>query len=65
MAQPALAGRRAVIDAIELDAMGTIRLALVVEDRLEPDRIRLRRTGHRFFYRLDEVEAPRPRGHQP
>jgi hypothetical protein len=54
----ALAGRRAVIEAIEQDAEGGIHLALVVEDDPGRDLGMLRQPGHRFFYGLNEVELP-------
>jgi hydrogenase maturation protease len=56
----ALAGRRAVIEAIEQDAEGGIHLALVVEDDPGRDLGMLRQPGHRFFYGIDEVELPDP-----
>ena len=48
----ALAGRTAIIESIESDVEGKIRLALVLEDNpgLEPP------PGHRFFYTTEEVE---------
>ncbi len=52
----ALAGRRAVIEAVEEDAEGKVHLALVVEDDPGRDLGLSRQTGHRFFYGLDEVE---------
>jgi hypothetical protein len=52
----ALAGRIAVIEAIEEDAEGHVHFALVLEDDPGKDLGMLRQPGHRFFYRLDEVE---------
>jgi hypothetical protein len=53
----ALAGRIAIIEAIEQDAEGRIHLALVLEDDPGKDLGFMRQPGHRFFYTLDEVEA--------
>jgi hydrogenase maturation protease len=52
----ALAGRSAVVEAIEQDLEGDIQLAVVLED--DPGRAlgESRQIGHRFFFRLDEVE---------
>jgi hypothetical protein len=52
----ALAGRIAMIEAIEQDAEGRIHLALVLEDDPGKDLGFMRQPGHRFFYALDEVE---------
>jgi len=52
----ALAGRTAVIEAVEQDAEQRIHLALVLEDDPGKDLGMLRQTGHRFFYGLEEVE---------
>ncbi len=52
----ALAGRTAVIEAIEQDAEERIHFALVLEDDPGKDLGLLRQPGHRFFYGLDEVE---------
>lgn len=64
-----LAGRTAVIEAIEEDLEGTITLAVVVDDDPGRDLGLARQPGHRFFYSPDEVEVlevapqsgPRPR----
>jgi hypothetical protein len=52
----ALAGRIAMVEAIEQDAEGRIHLALVLEDDPGKDLGFRRQPGHRFFYALDEVE---------
>jgi hydrogenase maturation protease len=52
----ALAGRTAVIEAVEQDAEKKIHLALVLEEDPGKDLGWLRQPGHRFFYGLDEVE---------
>lgn len=51
-----LAGKTAVIEAIEQDYEGTIHLALVFDDDPGRDLGLLRQPGHRFFYAPDEVE---------
>ena len=52
----ALAGRSAVIEGIDQDLDGTVKLAVVVEDDPGRDLGRWRQPGHRFFFDLDEVE---------
>ncbi len=52
----ALAGKTAVIEAIECDAEDQIQLALVLEDDPGKDLGMMRQPGHRFFYGVDEVE---------
>ncbi len=51
----ALAGRTAVIEAIEQDMEGEIRLAVVVEDDPGRDLGYFRQPGHRFFFSPAEV----------
>jgi hydrogenase maturation protease len=51
-----LAGKRAIIEAVEQDAEGQIHLALVLEEDPGSDLGFARQSGHRFFYRADEVE---------
>ncbi len=59
-----LAGRTAVVEAIEEDLEGKVTLAVVVEDDPGRDLGLARQPGHRFFYSPDEVEvlkeAPQP-----
>jgi hydrogenase maturation protease len=52
----ALAGRSAVVEGIDQDLDGEVQLAVVLED--DPGRAlgESRQIGHRFFFRLDEVE---------
>jgi hydrogenase maturation protease len=52
----ALAGRAAVVEGIDQDLDGEVQLAVVLED--DPGRAlgESRQIGHRFFFRLDEVE---------
>lgn len=52
----ALAGKTALIEAVEQDAEARVHLALVVQDDPGKDLGLLRQPGHRFFYGLDEVE---------
>jgi hypothetical protein len=52
----ALAGRVAVIEAIEEDYEGKVHLAVVVDDDPGRDLGMLRQPGHRFFFSLEEVE---------
>jgi hydrogenase maturation protease len=61
----ALAGRTAVVHAIEADMEDVIQLAVTVEDDPGRDLGEERRIGHRFFFSLEEVEpldagAPAP-----
>ena len=51
-----LAGRTAVIEAIEEDYDGHTHLAVVVDDDPGRDFGMLRQPGHRFFFSVDEVE---------
>jgi hypothetical protein len=55
----ALAGKTAVIEALEQDAEGRVHLALVLQDDPGKDLGLLRQPGHRFFYGLDEIEPLR------
>ncbi|MGH9898054.1 MAG: hypothetical protein ACRD63_09295 [Pyrinomonadaceae bacterium] len=52
----ALAGRIAVIEAIEQDYEGSVHLAVVLDDDPGRDLGMLRQPGHRFFFSPDEVE---------
>jgi hypothetical protein len=51
-----LAGKTAIIEALEQDAEDKIHLALVLEDDPGRDLGFARQSGHRFFYGADEVE---------
>jgi hydrogenase maturation protease len=53
----ALAGRAAVIEAVEQDAEGRVHFAVVIEDDPGRDLGMLRQPGHRFFFGVDEVEV--------
>jgi hypothetical protein len=52
----ALAGKVAVVEAIEQDYEGKVHLAVVVEDDPGRDMGMLRQPGHRFFFSPEEVE---------
>jgi hydrogenase maturation protease len=52
----ALAGRTAVIEGIDQDLEGNVRLAVVVEDDPGRDLGERRQPGHRFFFEVGEVE---------
>jgi hypothetical protein len=52
----ALEGKIAVIEAVEEDLDGNMHFALVLEDDPGRDIGMMRHIGHRFFYRVDEVE---------
>ncbi len=52
----ALAGRTAVIEAIEEDYEGNVHLAVVLDDDPGRDLGMLRQPGHRFFFSVEEVE---------
>jgi hydrogenase maturation protease len=56
----ALAGRAAVIEAIEENLDGEVTLAVVVEDDPGKDLGFARQPGHRFFFSPAEVEPIRP-----
>jgi hydrogenase maturation protease len=55
-----LAGRDAVIDAVEQDMEGEIRLAVVIDDDPGRDLGYARQPGHRFFFSPSEVEPLDP-----
>ena len=52
----ALAGKTAVIEAIEQDSEARVHFALVLEDDPGKDLGLMRQPGHRFFYGTSEVE---------
>jgi len=51
-----LAGKTATIGSIEQDFEGQIQLAVTIDDDPGRDFGERRQPGHRFFFRLDEVE---------
>jgi hypothetical protein len=51
-----LAGRTAIIEAVEQDFEDRIHLAVVIEDDPGKDLGLMRQPGHRFFFSVDEVE---------
>ncbi|MEP6637651.1 MAG: hypothetical protein ABJB97_13085 [Acidobacteriota bacterium] len=52
----ALAGKVAVVEAIEQDYEGQAHLAVVVDDDPGRDLGMMRQPGHRFFFSPEEVE---------
>jgi hydrogenase maturation protease len=56
----ALAGRTAVVEAIEEDTEGHVQLAITVEDDPGRDLGERRQPGHRFFFSPAEVEPLAP-----
>ncbi len=52
----ALAGKVAIVEAIEQDYEGKAHLAVVVDDDPGRDLGMLRQPGHRFFFSPEEVE---------
>jgi hydrogenase maturation protease len=58
----ALTGRTAVVEGIDQDMEGNLRLAVVVEDDPGRDLGERRQPGHRFFFAPDELE---PLGEEP
>ncbi|HEV7475718.1 MAG TPA: hypothetical protein VGN90_16810 [Pyrinomonadaceae bacterium] len=56
----ALAGKTAVVEAIEQDYEGQAHLAVVVDDDPGRDLGMLRQPGHRFFFSPEEVEPLTP-----
>jgi len=52
----ALAGKIAIVESIEQDYEGQIQIAVVLEDDPGKDLGFLRQPGHRFFFRLEEIE---------
>jgi hypothetical protein len=56
----ALAGKIAIIEAIEQDYESNIHLAVILEDDPGKDMGQLRQPGHRFFFSTEEVEPLLP-----
>jgi hypothetical protein len=52
----ALADKIAIVEAIEQDYEGQIQVAVVLEDDPGRDLGFLRQPGHRFFFRVEEIE---------
>ena len=61
----ALAGRTALIEGIDEDLDGNVRLAVVVEDDPGRDLGERRQPGHRFFFAPEEVEPLAPAHEAP
>ncbi len=51
-----LAGKIAIVEAIEEDFEGNVHLAVVLEEDPGRDLGMIRQPGHRFFYSPEEVE---------
>ena len=56
----ALAGKSAVIEAIEQDFEDQVQLAVVLDDDPGRDLGEARQPGHRFFFGVEEVELLTP-----
>ena len=56
----ALRGKTAVIESIEVDFEDVVHLAVVIDDDPGRDLGLDRQVGHRFFYKLDDVEPVVP-----
>jgi hypothetical protein len=56
----ALAGKTALIEAIEQDYEGKIYFAVILDDDPGRDLGLLRQPGHRFFFSTEEVEPLMP-----
>lgn len=52
----ALKGKTATIEAIEQTIEGEVQVAVTMDDDPGRDLGELRQIGHRFFFRLDEIE---------
>ena len=61
----ALAGKTAVIEAIEEDYEGNTHLAVVLDDDPGRDFGMLRQPGHRFFFSIEEVEPVSETNEEP
>lgn len=59
----ALKGKIATIASIEQTFEGEIQLAVTIDDDPGKDLGELRQIGHRFFFRLDEVQPVESGGH--
>ena len=53
----ALAGQIGIIESIEQDYEGIVQLAIVLENDPGKDLGLLRQPGHRFFFRIEEVQT--------
>ena len=60
-----LAGKIAVIEAIEEDYEGNTHLAVVLDDDPGRDLGMLRQPGHRFFFSIEEVEPVSETNEEP
>jgi len=53
----ALTGKIAILESLEQDYEGGIQVAVVLEDDPGRDLGMLRQPGHRFFFRVEEIES--------
>jgi hypothetical protein len=53
----ALAGKIGIIESIEQDYEGKVQVAIVMDDDPGKDLGMLRQPGHRFFFRVEEIES--------
>ena len=53
----ALAGKIGIIESIEQDYEGKVRVAIVMDEDPGKDLGMLRQPGHRFFFSLEEIES--------
>lgn len=53
----ALTGKIAIIESLEQDYEGMVQVAAVLEDDPGRDLGLARQPGHRFFFRVEEIEA--------
>ncbi len=58
----ALAGKIAIVEAIEQDYEGKVQVAVVIDDDPGKDLGILRQPGHRFFFDVEEIEPLASRG---
>ena len=52
----ALAGKTGIIESIEQDYEGEVQIAIVMDDDPGRDLGMLRQPGHRFFFKVGEIE---------
>jgi hypothetical protein len=53
----ALAGKAGIIESIEQDYEGEVKIAIVMDDDPGKDLGFLRQPGHRFFFKGEEIKA--------
>jgi hypothetical protein len=52
----ALAGKTGIIESIEQDYEGEVQIAIVMDDDPGRDLGMMRQPGHRFFFKVGEIE---------